>query len=144
MFYQGHFPNNSYQIDFLFLELLSLLALFLVLELAVDVSFDEFQPTLVQLLQQGQHCAQDIFVPVVVVRSCLIRICKPVGAAAAWLASMVRGIVSRVEGHEATPICCEVVVVPCCCVHATVPVRNLLAASSCDLVLTIIVPHIIS
>ena len=50
------------------------LTLFLLREFAFNVPLHQLQPTLIQLLQQRQHRAQYVFVPVVAARILLLRL----------------------------------------------------------------------
>ena len=113
-----------------------------VLQLTVDISFHKFQAAFVQLLQKGQHCTKDIFVPIVVVLRRLIPIIEAIVGARS-LSGVMRLVVCWIEWYETTSVCQVIVIVPGNRLDASISVGHLLAARTSHLVLTIIVCHVI-
>ena len=115
-------------------------ALFLVLKLAVDVSFDQFEPTLIKLFQQGQHRTEYVFVSIIIVLNSLISICKTCIAARGR--TPMRCIMSWIEWHKPTTISNDLSIVPHGC-HTSISVRCLLTCTSGRVLLTDIVSHVV-
>lgn len=118
------------------------LALFLCLQLTIDVSFHKFKPTFIQFFQQGQYCAEDIFIAVIIVLyTCLI--CCSEGAAATRLTMMGR-VVGRVQRIEATSIGDKLpILISSIGVYTAVPVGCLLTSGN-HLIIAIVLGHITS
>lgn len=77
-----------------------LFTLFFALQFSIDVSFDEFEAALVQFFQEGQDCAQNILVSIVVILGW--QLASVLEACGATRLSMMGRTMSLIEWRQAT------------------------------------------